>query len=215
MANKRKPKGRGGSADEPFTIETLEQFKALAHPLRQRILEDFARAPKTTKQVAEGLGEKPTRLYHHVHALERAGLIRLVETRPNRGTVEKYFSTVATRFQVDPQRIAGSDSDLSIEVAGAGVVDGLLSNLRTELSQLLDQNKGRADPDEALFVQYEVRGSADKIADVRERVETLLLDLQGDDDHPGPADADGAPHRLIIGWYPLPKRGDPSDKGGD
>ena len=37
-------------------------------------MELFAEAPRTTKQVAELLGEPPTRLYHHVAALERAGL---------------------------------------------------------------------------------------------------------------------------------------------
>lgn len=69
----------------------LEQVRALAHPLRLRLLELFARQPRTAKQAAEVLGEPPTRLYHHVAALERAGLIRLKETRQNRGTTEKYY----------------------------------------------------------------------------------------------------------------------------
>lgn len=30
-----------------------------------------AKPERTTKQVAERLGEKPTKLYHHVEALER------------------------------------------------------------------------------------------------------------------------------------------------
>jgi len=47
---------------------------------------------------AQALGEAPTRLYHHVAALERAGLVRLRERRPNRGTVEKYFEAVGKRI---------------------------------------------------------------------------------------------------------------------
>jgi hypothetical protein len=54
-------------------------------------MELFAETPRTTKQVADLLGEPPTRLYHHVAALERAGLLRLKETRQNRGTTEKWF----------------------------------------------------------------------------------------------------------------------------
>jgi DNA-binding transcriptional ArsR family regulator len=69
----------------------LDQVRALAHPLRLRLLELFAQRPRTAKQAAEVLGEPPTRLYHHVAALERAGLIRLRETRQNRGTTEKYY----------------------------------------------------------------------------------------------------------------------------
>jgi len=67
----------------------LEQVRALSHPLRLRLLELFKLQPRTAKQAAEVLGEPPTRLYHHVAALERAGLIRLRETRQNRGTTEK------------------------------------------------------------------------------------------------------------------------------
>jgi len=79
----------------------LDQVRALADPLRLRIVEAFSEKPMTTKQVAALLGEKPTRLYHHVQTLERAGLIRLVETRKKRGTVEKYYRAVAGGFMVD------------------------------------------------------------------------------------------------------------------
>jgi DNA-binding transcriptional ArsR family regulator len=71
----------------------LDQVRVLAHPLRVRLFELFARQPRTTRQAATALGLPPTRLYHHVAALERAGLLELRETRPNRGTVEKYFGT--------------------------------------------------------------------------------------------------------------------------
>jgi DNA-binding transcriptional ArsR family regulator len=83
-------------------MEGLEQVRALAHPLRLRLLELFAAEPRTTKQAAELLGEAPTRLYHHVAALEQAGLIRLRETRPSRGATEKYFEAVAHRYETEP-----------------------------------------------------------------------------------------------------------------
>lgn len=80
----------------------LEQVRALSHPLRLRLLELFALEPRTTKQAADLLGEAPTRLYHHVAALEQAGLIRLRETRPSRGATEKYFEAVAHRYETEP-----------------------------------------------------------------------------------------------------------------
>ena len=78
----------------PALRASVAQLRALAHPLRLRVLELFAERPRTTMQVAELLGQPPTRLYHHVNALERAGLIRVRERRPNRGTVEKWFEVV-------------------------------------------------------------------------------------------------------------------------
>src|SRR3954468_19970233 len=93
-----RPKARR-SVGAPLLGRSVADLRALAHPLRLRMMELFAEAPKTTKQVAELLGQPPTRLYHHVAALERAGLLVLKETRPNRGVVEKWYEAVARQMQ--------------------------------------------------------------------------------------------------------------------
>src|SRR5262245_52885147 len=79
---------------------TVDQMKVLADPLRIRILEHFFEE-RTTKQVAEILGLPPTRLYHHVAALERVGLIRLARTQQRRGALEKYYLPVAKTFSAE------------------------------------------------------------------------------------------------------------------
>ena len=90
------PRSKGRrSAGAPVLRRTVADLRALAHPLRLRMMELFAESPKTTKQVAELLGQPPTRLYHHVAALERAGLLVLKETRQNRGAVEKWYTSAA------------------------------------------------------------------------------------------------------------------------
>ena len=86
-----------------------QELRALAHPLRLRLLEEFAGSPRTTMQVAAALGEPPTRLYHHVNALERAGILRLARTRQVRGTTEKYFEVARkTVGAVDGGEVTGS-----------------------------------------------------------------------------------------------------------
>ena len=87
------------SAGAPPLGRTVADLRALAHPLRLRMMELFAESPRTTKQVAELLGQPPTRLYHHVAALERAGLLVLTERRQNRGAVEKWYTGVAQQIQ--------------------------------------------------------------------------------------------------------------------
>lgn len=84
MADQGKRKAGAGAPE-------LEQVRALAHPLRLRLVELFAEGSLTAKQAAEKLGQPPTRLYHHVATLERAGILRLKETRAVRGATEKYF----------------------------------------------------------------------------------------------------------------------------
>jgi predicted transcriptional regulator len=80
-------------------MAALTQVRALAHPLRLRLLELFARGPLTAKQAAEKLGQPPTRLYHHVATLERAGLLKLARTRAVRGATEKYFEVSRESLQ--------------------------------------------------------------------------------------------------------------------
>lgn len=83
----------------------LDQLRVLAHPLRLRLYELFAQGPRTTKQAATQLGQPVTRLYHHVAALERVGLLKLRETRPIRGTVEKYFEVATHRLAVEARAL--------------------------------------------------------------------------------------------------------------
>src|SRR3954466_541151 len=99
-------KKASATAGAPPLHASVAEMRALAHPLRLRIMELFAEAPRTTKQVAELLGQPPPRLYHHVAALERAGLLRLKETRKNRGTVEKWYESIS-RTLGGPARSAG------------------------------------------------------------------------------------------------------------
>ncbi|HKE92357.1 MAG TPA: winged helix-turn-helix domain-containing protein [Gemmatimonadales bacterium] len=89
------------SAGAPMLRRAVADLRALAHPLRLRMIELFAESPKTTKQVAEILGQPPTRLYHHVAALERSGLLVLKERRKNRGTVEKWYAGVAQQIRAE------------------------------------------------------------------------------------------------------------------
>src|SRR5580700_11035091 len=88
------------------TLADFQQVRALAQPLRLRILGLLVREPRTTKQVAELLGENHTKLYHHVQELERAKVIRLTETRQKRGTVEKYYQATAMLFRAAPSLLS-------------------------------------------------------------------------------------------------------------
>src|SRR5436190_12423163 len=97
------PPLRFGAEPRAPRVPELAQMRALAHPLRLRIMELFAERPRTTKQVAELLGQPPTRLYHHVAALDRAGLLRLTETRKKRGTIERWYEAVARTLRTPPR----------------------------------------------------------------------------------------------------------------
>lgn len=162
---------------EVYTVSDLEQIKVMADPLRLQLLEHFCKKEMTTKQVAGELGEKPTRLYHHVDALERVGLIRLTRTQQNRGTVEKYYRAVAKMFVAEPALFSPGDG---VEASNKNAIENLTTQLldRTaeELRDVLRfaQNCEEEMEDEPLVTFAEVHAPADEVKEFQDRLMAFL-----------------------------------------
>jgi len=75
------------------TITDIEIAKLLLDPKRNQILSLAKKDPITVKQMAEKMGELPSRLYYHVKKLEEVGFIELVETKQQGNLIEKYYLT--------------------------------------------------------------------------------------------------------------------------
>jgi DNA-binding transcriptional ArsR family regulator len=71
--------------------------KALADPLRIRVLEWLAESPRSARELADCVGLPADRLYYHLGQLEQAGLIEIAEYRPlARGKVERVYAPAQT-----------------------------------------------------------------------------------------------------------------------
>lgn len=79
-------------------ISTAEQFKALGHPLRQRLLFALGQEPATISQLAVTLETAKGNVSHHLGVLRQAGMVRVVETRQVRGGTEQYYRRTAKIF---------------------------------------------------------------------------------------------------------------------
>lgn len=184
-------------------LTDLDQVKVLADPLRLRILEALCEQPRTTKQVASTLGEKTTKLYHHVDALERAGLIVLTETRQKRGTLEKYYRAVARSFRA-AGHLFSSTSDSGTEPgAWQEVAATVLENAASDARGLSDSDVANMDdPDEALalFAGIKIRASKAAIAELQAKLESWLEEAQAAD-----ADSGEVYYRAVLAYYPAGK----------
>jgi predicted ArsR family transcriptional regulator len=118
---------------QTFSIKSLDQARLLTDPFKLMLLEHFSQGPITTKQVADALGEKAPKLYRHVDALVAAGLLELVEERPKRGTVERYYKAVAQRYELDPDLFDTKSGTRSETVE---LVRSLFRDAQTELLSL-------------------------------------------------------------------------------
>jgi len=84
--------------------------RALADPLRIRLLEWLIEAPRSARQLAECAGLPADRLYYHLGQLEQAGLIEVAEYRRlARGKVERVYAPAETEppgDDADPEETA-------------------------------------------------------------------------------------------------------------
>ena len=85
------------SSDDPEGVEaTPQELKAMAHPLRLRILRLCLHEPRTNKEIADRLGKDPATTLHHIRLLVRTGFLEAQEVRTGaRGALEKPY--LATR----------------------------------------------------------------------------------------------------------------------
>ncbi|MFD7912831.1 ArsR/SmtB family transcription factor [Streptomyces sp. NPDC059752] len=102
--------GRDEAAWEPPEdvqhIGAPEQYAALAHPLRQRLLFALTQRTATVSQLAVLLDAKKGNLAHHLKVLSDAGLIGIAGTRTVRGGTERYYGRTARKLLVaEPQAI--------------------------------------------------------------------------------------------------------------
>jgi DNA-binding transcriptional ArsR family regulator len=79
-------------------VDTPQQMKALADPVRHRILGIIQSRPATAKQIADRLNMPPGTIGHHLQVLESAGLAKVVARRLVHGIVAKYYTRTARIF---------------------------------------------------------------------------------------------------------------------
>jgi DNA-binding transcriptional ArsR family regulator len=186
-------------------LTDLGQVRALADPLRMRMLGAFAEE-RTARQVAELLHEKPTRLYHHLKALAAAGLIRKTRTRRNRGTLEAYYRAVACTIRADSSLFSPAGRPEASGSIGKAI-DGMLDQTGNELRSLIASEGGASGLEEKGFVGFlEVHAPERDMKKLRADIERLVKGLQEDRRAPARGGKPAGPdrrYRLTITLFPL------------
>jgi predicted ArsR family transcriptional regulator len=137
---------------------TPAEFKAMAHPLRLRILRLCLHDALTNKEIADRLGQDPATTLHHVRTLCATGFLSAEPPRTGkRGALEK------------PYRATGKSWILSVPGAGDQVMSILagIDALRAELTD--------AGPDAIVInSRLGLRLSPDEIAELAARLEHVI-----------------------------------------
>ncbi|WP_224244841.1 ArsR/SmtB family transcription factor [Hyalangium gracile] len=174
------------------------QVRVLAHPLRMRIIEALRAQEASPKQVAEMLGTKPTRLYHHFSALEEAGLITVTGTRPRRGAVERLYQPTARSFVVDralfegrQRRQHGADVTSAASTMFAVTLDELRTGIEAGTIPLTDRERVEV-------ASLRLPLSPRALPRLMRQLRKLLKDFQAAEAH-----EDGEAVRLTLALFPV------------
>ncbi len=87
--------------EDAIAVARPEQFKALGHPMRHRLLFALGQGEATISQLAATLESNKGNVAHHLKVLAEAGLVELAETRHVRGGTEQYYRRAFERLQFE------------------------------------------------------------------------------------------------------------------
>lgn len=148
---------------------TSAEVRALAHPLRLRIIRLLYDADRSNKELAERLHEDPATVLYHVRTLEKTGFLRAAGTRRGaRGSVEKLYRSTGKSWKIDVDhglpganrvteatigaflaelRDAGPDAEASTSRLALQISPARRAELTRRIGELLDEFANVDDPD--------------------------------------------------------------------
>jgi DNA-binding transcriptional ArsR family regulator len=88
----------GGGKGRRAGVGDRQLIKALAHPMRPRILGLLDERVASPRELSGELGAPLENVSYHVRELTKLGLIKLVGTTRRRGAIEHHYTAVAAPY---------------------------------------------------------------------------------------------------------------------
>jgi predicted ArsR family transcriptional regulator len=155
---------------------TADEARALAHPLRIRILRLCLDRALTNKELADRLGRDPGTILHHVRVLVASGFLAAeAERRGARGSTER------------PYRATGKSWTLDVGESATGML-ALVDAFRAELADVPPR-------DVRQLSRLGVRLTPERLDAFLARVERLVEELHEADD------ASGVPYGFFVALH--------------
>jgi DNA-binding transcriptional ArsR family regulator len=195
-------------------IEDPAAAEAALDPARARLLAELAE-PRSATMLAAAAGLPRQKVNYHLRALERHGLVELVEERRKGNVTERMLRATAASFVISPAALAAvaPDPARAPDRLSASWLLALAARLVRDVGDLVT-GSAKAQRRLATFaMDGEVRfaSAADRAAFTEELTHavTALVAKYHDEDAPG-----GRGHRLVIAVHPTARPGAPGVSAG-
>lgn len=190
---------------EVHFIEQADEASEILKPVRIEILARLA-GPKTCPELARELGMTTQKVNYHMKVLRESGLVRLVEERRKRGTVEGVYQAVAKSFWFSPRLVTRlGDRPRSRDQASLAYLLQLAEDLQVDIGRMIEREGEGAMPSLGVNAQIQLRDETDRadfLAEIRE-IFSHLARKYGKLENA--ESADGDTYRLMLACYAPPE----------
>jgi DNA-binding transcriptional ArsR family regulator len=171
-------------------------------PVRARLLAALAE-PASAASLAAGAGLSRQQANYHLRALERHGLVELVEERRKGNCTERILRATAASYVISPTALAqvAPDPDRAPDQGSARWMLALAARLVREVGELITRSGAVRKPLATFAIDSEIRfaSAADRAAFARELGDAVTdLVAKYHDQHA----EGGREHRLIAALHP-------------
>ena len=128
----------------PRSEQDLEtrMAKALAHPLRAKVLNRLNEGVASPNELSRELGEPLGNVSYHVKALLELGCIELVDTAQRRGAIEHYYRAL-TRAKLDESAFKKLPASIRGELSGAVLEEAIADIAKAFKAGTFDSREDR------------------------------------------------------------------------
>ncbi len=185
-------------------IEDVEQAVVLLKPIRIELLKQLDQ-PRTCPELADYFGESAQKIYYHVKALEKAGLVEKVEEVRVRGVVEGHYKATARSYWLAPQLVGkiGGEPMANDQISLRVLLD-LAEDVHKDVGRLgTHAERGKNVPSLSLSAQIHLPDGKRR-AQFLSELQTLVTDLARKYNLPEDdlTVTDSAGFRLVLMCYP-------------
>lgn len=190
-------------------IDDAAAAEASLDPIRARLLAELAE-PASASGLAARVGLPRQKINYHLRALERHGLVELVEERRRGNMTERVMRATAASYVISPAALGAlaPDAGRAPDRLSAGWLIALASRTVREVGGLLAGATATGRRVATFAADGEVRfaSAADRAAFAEELAAavTALVSRYHDESEPG-----GRPHRVVVAVHPVHREEQP------